>query len=147
MHAAAGINHGVEIYSSVVEYATAKANKFKAHIATKRTPFTTPRFAAGNCYYLDPAAQRYDRIYVGACVEDSVSYESLLQLLKPGGTMVLPYRSELRKVETEKNNGGSGSAYGNASRVARRDTVLTRVSFRSLILPEGTAPLFGIGGG
>lgn len=62
-----GINHGVEIYSCVVQFSTRKARKFAAHLSAQATPvpFTKPRFAAGNCYYLDPAAQRYDRIYVG----------------------------------------------------------------------------------
>lgn len=57
--------------------------------------------------------------------------------------MVLPYRSELQKVCMPTGN--RSSVYG-AVQTTPVTSVLTRVSFRSLILPEGTAPLFGIGG-
>eukprot|EP00042_Codosiga_hollandica_P044654 m.445005 g.445005 ORF g.445005 m.445005 type:complete len:994 (+) comp56842_c0_seq1:1277-4258(+) len=87
------INHGVEICQELVEYSRERVNMF---MSSSESALVKPVLVQGSCFDLDPAVQ-YDRIYCGAeCpAEPAELLQRLLRLLKPGGSIVLPFGSAL----------------------------------------------------
>jgi len=101
-----GINHGIELYSDVVEYANQKLSEFKQNSsAIQLFDFCEPKFTVGNCLKIDSSTLRqYDRVYCGAsCPPQHEDY--MKNLIKVGGILVMPLDEQLvqvvRKSETE----------------------------------------------
>lgn len=117
-----GINHGVEYYEDVIQYANKKLEDFKRYSgAVDEFDFCEPKFIQGNCLCLT-SDRRYDRVYVGAaCPSAFDSY--LKNLVKVGGILVMPFHDQLLQVRREAENTWSA-------------TSLLPVSFATLILPK-----------
>ncbi|WAR23656.1 PCMD1-like protein [Mya arenaria] len=100
-----GVNHGVEQYPDVVEYAMERLAEFKRNSsAFDEFEFCEPKFIVANCLQLNSGCQLYDRVYVGAaCPPEHENY--MKNLLKIGGILVMPLNDRLiqakRVSETE----------------------------------------------
>ncbi|CAB1335948.1 unnamed protein product, partial [Coregonus sp. 'balchen'] len=65
-----GVNHGVELYTDVIEYAYQKLDYFiKTSESFDKFEFCEPSFVAGNCLEIPPESRQYDRVYCGAGVQ------------------------------------------------------------------------------
>ncbi|KAH3775649.1 protein-L-isoaspartate O-methyltransferase domain-containing protein 2-like [Dreissena polymorpha] len=99
-----GVNHGVEQFEDVVQYAEERLSEFlKRSPAVDKFEFCMPKFIVGNCLNLNPG-HLYDRVYVGAgCPPEHENY--MKNLLKVGGILVMPLNDRLiqakRESETE----------------------------------------------
>lgn len=84
------MNHGVEQYDDVVEYAQKRLAEFKQNSpAFDEFDFCEPNFVVGNCLRLNSGCQLYDRVYVGAgCPPEHENY--MKNLIKIGGVLVMP---------------------------------------------------------
>lgn len=84
-----GTNHGIELRSNMVEHANECCEEFFTYFPKMKKKICYPQFIAGNCFHIDPSAQKYDRLYCGAaCPREK--FEFLLDLVKPGGLVVVP---------------------------------------------------------
>ena len=84
-----GTNHGVELRANLVEHANECCDEFFMYFPKLKKKICYPQFIAGNCFHIDPTAHKYDRIYCGAaCPQEK--FEFLLDLVKPGGLIVVP---------------------------------------------------------
>uniref|UniRef100_T1K2J9 Uncharacterized protein n=1 Tax=Tetranychus urticae TaxID=32264 RepID=T1K2J9_TETUR len=91
-----GINHGVELHQSVVDYAYKKLEEFKTKLSNlTQFEFCEPTFISGNFLKIDPSTIRqYDRVYCGtACTEKDEPY--LRQFIKINGLLVMPIDDQL----------------------------------------------------
>uniref|UniRef100_A0A0K8S8V3 FAS1 domain-containing protein n=1 Tax=Lygus hesperus TaxID=30085 RepID=A0A0K8S8V3_LYGHE len=118
-----GVNHGVELYEDVVEYANSRLNEFKKTApALDCYEFCEPHFVKGNSLLLGTEIRQYDRVYCGAaCPENHENY--MKNLLKVGGVLVMPLNDKLMQI-TRKSEFGWESK-----------SVLS-VSFSTLQLPQ-----------
>ncbi|KAG8200214.1 hypothetical protein JTE90_024993 [Oedothorax gibbosus] len=93
-----GINHGVELYSEIVDFAYERLEEFlKNSNAIDEHDFCEPTFTVGNCLKLDSSCQQYDRVYCGASCP--VEYEPYLKsLIKVGGILIMPLNEKLLKI-------------------------------------------------
>lgn len=93
-----GVNHGVEIYDDVVEYAREKLEEFKAKSkAFEEYDFCEPQFVVGNCLQLNSGCRLYDRVYCGAaCPAEHGNY--MKNLIKVGGILVMPFNDQLLRI-------------------------------------------------
>ncbi|CAL8109360.1 unnamed protein product [Orchesella dallaii] len=122
-----GINHGIELYPDVVNYAKNKLEEFQnMSSAIDEFEFCPPEFTVGNCLDAITVSKRYDRIYCGAaCPNDFVC--NLIEMLKIGGICVVPVGDSLlqiTRVEDKKDE----------------RKVLLPVSFANLVSPRSTEP-------
>ncbi|XP_064812370.1 protein-L-isoaspartate O-methyltransferase domain-containing protein 2-like isoform X2 [Oncorhynchus masou masou] len=93
-----GVNHGVELYADVIEYAYQKLDYFiKTSESFDKFEFCEPSFVAGNCLEIPPESRQYDRVYCGAGVQRDHE-EYMKNLLKVGGILVLPLEEKLTKI-------------------------------------------------
>ncbi|KAK6303948.1 hypothetical protein J4Q44_G00264020 [Coregonus suidteri] len=93
-----GVNHGVELYTDVIEYAYQKLDYFiKTSESFDKFEFCEPSFVAGNCLEIPPESRQYDRVYCGAGVQRDHE-EFMKNLLKVGGILVLPLEEKLTKI-------------------------------------------------
>lgn len=90
-----GVNHGVELYSDIVDFAYDRLDEFlKNAPAIDEYDFCEPVFSVGNCLKLDSTCQQYDRIYCGAsCPEEYEHY--LKNLVKIGGILIMPLNEKV----------------------------------------------------
>lgn len=93
-----GVNHGVELFEDVVEYAQERLIEFKKTApALDCFDFCEPSFIKGNSLSLNSDVRQYDRIYCGAaCPENHENY--MKNLLKIGGILVLPLNDKLMQI-------------------------------------------------
>ncbi|GMT31071.1 hypothetical protein PFISCL1PPCAC_22368 [Pristionchus fissidentatus] len=87
----AGCNHGVEIYSNVVEHARDCINRFSSQKFVAGYDWCRPEFVHGNALAVQGVSKRYDRIYVGAQI-DEATLPFFSEMLKEGGILVVPIR-------------------------------------------------------
>ena len=87
-----GLNHGVELYQDVVEYAYSKLRGFLKHTKDLNPAnFAIPYFVTGNCFMVNPSYRKYDRVYCGAgCLTEHEAY--FKSLVKVGGVLIVPIR-------------------------------------------------------
>ncbi|UYV77843.1 PCMTD1 [Cordylochernes scorpioides] len=119
-----GVNHGVELFSNVVDYANERLQDFMAHSpALSEFEFCQPQFVVGNCLRLDPASpRRYDRVYCGAsCPPEHQDY--MKRLLNLNGILVMPVNDQLYQITR-------------LSETEWKSETLLPVSFASLIPPN-----------
>ena len=91
-----GINHGVELYESNVEYARSKLDEFKLTSPWYDPAlFGDPHFVVGNGLLLSSNNRRYDRIYCGAACTTTESQELFRSLLEINGVLVMPTESQV----------------------------------------------------
>lgn len=90
-----GINHGVEIFEDVVEYANKKLQNFmETNQAFKGINFCVPVFVVGNCLSMDGVYRQYDRVYCGAACP--AEYEAYMKsLIRMNGILVMPFRDNV----------------------------------------------------
>lgn len=93
-----GINHGIELYSDIVDFAYERLDDFIGNSsAVDEYDFCEPSFVVGNCLMLDSSCQQYDRVYCGAsCPEEYESY--IKNLVKIGGILIMPLNEKLLKI-------------------------------------------------
>ncbi|XP_039292370.1 protein-L-isoaspartate O-methyltransferase domain-containing protein 2 [Nilaparvata lugens] len=93
-----GVNHGIEMFEDVVEYANKKLDEFKkTSSALDSFDFCEPKFVIGNGLCLPSGCRQYDRVYCGAaCPEGHEPY--MRQLIKIGGILVMPFNHHLLQV-------------------------------------------------
>ncbi|CAJ0572234.1 unnamed protein product, partial [Mesorhabditis spiculigera] len=100
-----GVNHGIESVDAIVEYAYKCLDDTLSRPEVNCFDFCVPRFVCGNVFRLpDELDQLYDRIYIGAAVDEE-SLRKLGRLLKIGGIAVAPLRGDMicyRRVEVDK---------------------------------------------
>jgi protein-L-isoaspartate O-methyltransferase len=90
-----GVNHGIELYADVVEYAQERLREF-AHKCNNYDDFDfcPPSFVAGNCLQLSSSCNMYDRVYCGAsCPPEHENY--MKNLIKVGGILVMPLNDQV----------------------------------------------------
>lgn len=94
-----GVNHGVELYGDVVEFAETKLKEFlRTNPVYQGTNFCEPVFIVGNCLWLNAHYRQYDRVYCGAaCPPEYVEY--MKSLVKIGGILVMPFNEKVRKLK------------------------------------------------
>ncbi|XP_063409994.1 protein-L-isoaspartate O-methyltransferase domain-containing protein 1-like [Mytilus trossulus] len=94
-----GINHGVEYYDDVVDYAQERVEDFKQKSKLfDDFEFCEPYFVNGNCLQLPTDVMLYDRVYCGAaCPPEHENY--VKNLLKVGGILVMPLNDQLLQVK------------------------------------------------
>ena len=99
-----GINHGIEIFPDVIEYAQERLQTFmKENSAIDEYEFCVPQFEKGNCLSLAPSKRRYNRVYCGAgCPESFENY--MKQLLEVGGILVMPMNDQLLQIRRIEEN-------------------------------------------
>lgn len=90
-----GINHGVELFEDVVEYAKMKQKEF-----TQKSDmfddfdYCEPSFQTGNCLQLNSGCRLYDRVYCGAaCPPEHENY--MKNLISVGGILVMPLNDQV----------------------------------------------------
>lgn len=90
-----GVNHGVEIFEDVVQYANKKLENFmEKSSAFKGINFCVPVFVVGNCLCMDGIYRQYDRVYCGAACPSN--YENYMKsLVKVNGILVMPYKDNV----------------------------------------------------
>ncbi|CAH3149663.1 unnamed protein product [Porites lobata] len=91
-----GINHGIELFEDVVQFAEEKlANFLKTNPFYQGTNFSEPVFVVGNCLSLNTHYRQYDRVYCGAgCPAEYEDY--MKSLVRVGGILVMPFRDKVR---------------------------------------------------
>jgi len=105
-----GINHGVELFEDVVEFAEEKLKMFKkTNPVYQGTNFGEPVFIVGNCLCLNTHYRQYDRVYCGAaCPNENEEY--MKSLVRVGGILVMPFNDKLCRMrrigETEWDTEG-----------------------------------------
>lgn len=90
-----GINHGVELYPEVVEYAYQCLDAFrKNNDRFDEFELCEPTFTVGNCLLIPSGSRLYDRVYCGAaCPEEHENY--MKNLLCVGGVLVMPVNDQV----------------------------------------------------
>eukprot|EP00118_Oscarella_pearsei_P003999 m.16591 g.16591 ORF g.16591 m.16591 type:complete len:392 (+) comp27027_c0_seq1:99-1274(+) len=118
-----GVNHGIEIHESNVQYAQGKVREFmKTAPEFDLTSFCVPNFVVGSGLFINPAYRSYDRVYCGAaCPEEYIDF--MKSLVNVGGILVVPFVNQLQRIERVSNDD------------FKIDSILS-VSFADLILPE-----------
>ncbi|XP_008180749.1 protein-L-isoaspartate O-methyltransferase domain-containing protein 2 [Acyrthosiphon pisum] len=95
-----GVNHGIEIHSSLVDIAYQKLEEFKENCAAiDYFEFCEPVFIKGNAFELLPMGY-YDRVYCGPGVPPAQAL-FMMDLIKIGGVLVMPSNGALVKVTRE----------------------------------------------
>ena len=91
-----GINHGIELFEDVVQFAEEKlANFLKTNPFYQGTNFSEPVFVVGNCLSLNTHYRQYDRVYCGAgCPAEYEDY--MKSLVRVGGILVMPFHDKVR---------------------------------------------------
>lgn len=121
-----GINHGIELHQSVVDYAYQKLDEFKSKLST--SDFCEPTFVVGNCLKVDPSTMRlYDRVYCGAAVSEKDELY-MRRFLKINGSLVMPLNDQLVVMTRFSENGFSKNYF-------------YAVSFASLLRPSPEDPM------
>lgn len=88
-----GINHGVELYDNLVQYAVKHLSETMKKASTSAFSFCVPEFFVGSAFFVKNNLQ-YDRIYCGALVPPfRRSYFG--RMLKINGIMVMPYETDV----------------------------------------------------
>ncbi|XP_067677709.1 protein-L-isoaspartate O-methyltransferase domain-containing protein 1-like [Haliotis asinina] len=93
-----GVNHGVELYEDVVEYARERLEEFKKNCDTfDEFDFCEPMFVVGNCLQINSCCRQYDRVYCGAaCPKEHENY--MKNLINVGGVLVMPLNDQLLQI-------------------------------------------------
>lgn len=89
-----GINHGIELYENVINYAKRNSQEILRRPETNAFAWKEPEFICGNVFLLDTPL-RYDRIYCGALVPD-VNRSFFCNLLKINGVIIMPYGRKVK---------------------------------------------------
>ena len=90
-----GINHGIELYQDLVQFAKERVEEFLRFSPSVADDICPPKFLAGNCFRLDSSGCHYDRVYCGAaCPASKVPF--IVSLTKIGGFAVIPCRDKVR---------------------------------------------------
>lgn len=95
-----GINHNVEIHKDLIVHAKERIREIvKNSIAFDDFEFCVPQFIHGDCMNINFNSEMllYDRIYVGACVNQEQE-QHITSLLKIGGILVMPSNDSLVKI-------------------------------------------------
>uniref|UniRef100_A0A915AI54 Protein-L-isoaspartate O-methyltransferase domain-containing protein 1 n=1 Tax=Parascaris univalens TaxID=6257 RepID=A0A915AI54_PARUN len=117
-----GVNHGIEIHENIVAYARERIDEWIRSPETQCFDWAVPEFTCGNGLNLSPLHDgRYDRVYCGAAVPMS-RRNALLDLIKVGGILVMPYQDQLEQIHRVKDD-------------TFHVKILTSVSFSDFILP------------
>lgn len=112
-----GVNHNIEIHEELINYANSKINEFVKNSALfDEFDFCVPKFVHGNCMNLSipDNTMLYDRIYVGACVNQEQE-QFITNLLKIGGILVMPSNDSLVKIKKINENCVSKKSVMNVS--------------------------------
>lgn len=90
-----GVNHGVELFEDVVDFANKKLEQFISNNpAFEGINFCEPVFVVGNGLCVSPGYRQYDRVYCGAACPSE--YEDYMKaLLKVGGILVMPFKEKV----------------------------------------------------
>ncbi|GIY81805.1 protein-L-isoaspartate O-methyltransferase domain-containing protein 2 [Caerostris darwini] len=93
-----GVNHGIELYSDIVDFAYERLEDFLKNCqAVDEYEFCEPTFMVGNCLTLENNFGQYDRVYCGAsCPEEYEQY--IKNLVKIGGILIMPLNEKLLKI-------------------------------------------------
>lgn len=99
-----GINHGVELFEDVVEFAEKKLKIFlRTNPVYQGTNFSEPVFIVGNCLCLNTHYRQYDRVYCGAACPNEYE-EYMKSLVRVGGILVMPFNDKVSiKIFHNKN--------------------------------------------
>ena len=90
-----GINHGVELFEDVVEFAEKKLKTFsRTNPVYQGTNFSEPVFIVGNCLCLNAQYRQYDRVYCGAACPNEYE-EYMKSLVRVGGILVMPFNDKV----------------------------------------------------
>jgi len=90
-----GVNHGVEIFEDVVEYANKQLENFmETNRSFKGINFCAPVFVVGNCLCMDGVYRQYDRVYCGAACPPEYE-DHMKSLLKMNGILVMPFKDNV----------------------------------------------------
>uniref|UniRef100_A0A1I7SSK0 Protein-L-isoaspartate O-methyltransferase domain-containing protein 1 n=1 Tax=Bursaphelenchus xylophilus TaxID=6326 RepID=A0A1I7SSK0_BURXY len=92
-----GVNHGVELYENMVEYAQSHLQDAMQTPAVSAFSFCQPVFFQGSAFYLKNNIM-YDRIYCGALVPHH-RRSFFANMLKINGILICPYGNELIRVK------------------------------------------------
>lgn len=93
-----GVNHGVELYTDVVDYARQKLEHFiKNSDSFDQFELCEPVFVVGNCLEISADSHQYDRIYCGAGIQKEQE-DYMKVLLKVGGVLVMPIEDQLTQI-------------------------------------------------
>lgn len=91
-------NHGIEIFSDVIEYANSKIEHFVKFSETfDPACFSKPRFVQGNINSIDSSFRQYDRVYVGARICNDKIKGIVRELVKVGGILIYPVDEHVSK--------------------------------------------------
>ena len=93
-----GVNHGIELYGDVVDYAQERLKEFVYKCGHfDGFDFCPPSFVVGNCLQLPSSSNTYDRVYCGAsCPPEHENY--MKNLIKVGGVLVMPLNDQVCEV-------------------------------------------------
>lgn len=89
-----GVNHGVELYENLIEYAEKTVEKIITRPSASAFSACIPEFFNASAFFIHNKMQ-YDRIYCGALVPSNHRVY-FCQMLKIGGILVMPYGSAVR---------------------------------------------------
>uniref|UniRef100_A0A915P3M6 Protein-L-isoaspartate O-methyltransferase n=1 Tax=Meloidogyne floridensis TaxID=298350 RepID=A0A915P3M6_9BILA len=92
-----GINHGVELYENVADYAAERISLFQSSPEACAFEWCSPTYFVGNAFQLEQNTNKYDRIYCGALVPES-HRAYFCSFLKEEGILVMPYGHSLQRV-------------------------------------------------
>nr|CAD2189369.1 unnamed protein product [Meloidogyne enterolobii] len=92
-----GINHGVELYENVADYAAERISLFQSSPEACAFEWCSPTYLVGNAFQLEQNTNKYDRIYCGALVPES-HRAYFCSFLKEEGILVMPYGHSLQRV-------------------------------------------------
>uniref|UniRef100_A0A914BUF6 Protein-L-isoaspartate O-methyltransferase domain-containing protein 1 n=1 Tax=Acrobeloides nanus TaxID=290746 RepID=A0A914BUF6_9BILA len=121
-----GINHGVELYENIVDYAYDRLQETLNTVEVSAFSWCAPQFFVGNSFLLN-SPMMYDRMYCGALVPSS-RRGYFCKFLKIGGICVMPFGNALQKVERTGEN-------------AFKTYDISAVTFSNLIPPNEAVPL------
>ncbi|CAM9949987.1 unnamed protein product, partial [Discosporangium mesarthrocarpum] len=99
-----GINHGVERNANLVGH----SQRCFAAVDSKLGRHSDIQILHGNGMFIEPSF-RYDRVYVGAGCNPSLTRDYLCSLLGAGGILVAPFGDELVRVVRKANGTFSSS--------------------------------------
>ncbi|CAI2308217.1 unnamed protein product [Caenorhabditis sp. 36 PRJEB53466] len=126
-----GINHGIDVYQNLVDYADERVKQFILEPASSSTGWVRPEFRtcdAHNEAFLEKHAETYDRIYVGFIIRKERILSRILRMLKVGGVLVAPNERNLcRYIRMDADH--------------CHRTVLSRMSFARAIKWSPNVPL------
>uniref|UniRef100_A0A8R1DET2 Protein-L-isoaspartate O-methyltransferase n=1 Tax=Caenorhabditis japonica TaxID=281687 RepID=A0A8R1DET2_CAEJA len=93
-----GINHGIEIYQNLIDYAEDHIDDWIHSPGSNSVSWARPQFEQCDIFnreFLEQNAQKYDRIYIGFVYPHTKIMSRVLRMLKIGGMLVAPNQDSL----------------------------------------------------